>query len=303
MEDNVKGLTIASFNMNGASRYEKQKDVFEFLRKRNFDIILLQETHMKSNSENYIRSLWGYNAFVCGTSSASKGVAILFKNTFEYKIHNILKDEIGGCYLILDISIFGDRFTIANIYGPSDRDNPDFFNHIFQIIEQIGNRQVMIGGDWNLILDPALDARNYRSHNPKPQSRRTVLDKIDQFDLVDVYRKVFPSKRAYSWRKFNTIQQSRLDYILISDSIIDKVINVDICSGYRSDHSIVCVTLTNLQLSGRPRCYWKFNNSLLRDKEYVDTIKEIIIKVKNNMQYLLTRLKIYRIFLTTKFNS
>ena len=113
--------------MNGASRYDKQKDVFDFLRKRNFDIILLQETHMKSNAENYIRSLWGYNAFVCGTSSASKGVAILFKNTFEYKVHNILKDEISGCYLILDISIFGDRFTIANIYGPSDRDNPDFF--------------------------------------------------------------------------------------------------------------------------------------------------------------------------------
>ena len=274
MDDYMKGLTIASFNMNGASRYEKQKDVFDFLRKKNLDIIMLQETHMKSTAENYVRSLWGYNCFVCGVSSASKGVAILFKNTFVYKIHNIIKDEMGGSYLILDISIFDERFTIANIYGPSDRDNPDFFISIFQIIEQIGNRQVMVGGDWNLILDSNLDARNYKSHNPKPQSRRVLLEKINHFDLVDIYRKVYPAKRAYSWRKFNTIQQSRLDYLLISDSLIDKVINVDICSGYRSDHSIVCVTLNNLQLSGRPRCYWKFNNSLLRDKDFVNIIKE-----------------------------
>ena len=136
MADNKKGITIASFNINGASRYEKQKDIFDYLRNKNFDIILLQETHIKQESENYIRSLWGYNCFVCGNSTASKGVAVLFKNTFPYTVHNVIRDPNNGCYLMLDISIYDNRFTIANIYGPSDRDNPDYFINIFNIIEQ-----------------------------------------------------------------------------------------------------------------------------------------------------------------------
>ena len=279
MADECKSLTIASYNINGASRYEKQKDVFNYLRKKDLDIILLQETHIKGESENYIRSIWGYNCFVCGSSSASKGVAILFKNTFSYKIHNIIKDQ-EGCYLMLDISIFDSRYTIANIYGPSDRDNPDFFENIFQIIEQIGNRQVLTAGDWNTILDPSIDTRNYRNTNPKPRSRQIIKTKMENLDLVDIYRKVYPSKRAYSWRKFNTIQQSRLDYILLSDSLIEKVGNVDIIPGYRSDHSIVTVSLIDINLKNKTRSYWKFNNSLLKDKIYVDNIKETILRVK-----------------------
>lgn len=275
-----KGLTFASFNVNGASRYEKQKDILDFLRKKPFDIIMLQETHIKTESENYLRSLWGYNCFACGHSNANKGVAILFKNTFEYTVHNVIKDQIGGSFLILDISIFKDRFTIANIYGPSDRDNPDFFINIFQIIERIGNRQVMTAGDWNVLLNPNIDSRNYRNLGTRSRSRRTILEKIEHFDLVDIYRKVFPEKRAYTWRRFNSIQQGRLDYILLSDSLVEKVINVDISSGYRSDHSIVSVTLDNSQLNKHPKSYWKFNNSLLKDKIYVDEIKKVISNTK-----------------------
>ena len=278
--DDIKGLSIASFNINGASRYDKQKDVFDYLRKKSFDIILLQETHVKTGSENYLRSIWGYNCFVCGNSSASKGVAILFRNSFLYTLHNVIKDETNGCYLMIDITISDTRMTIANIYGPSDRDNPDFFNDVFNIIEQIGNRQVVTAGDWNTILNPELDARNYRSFNPKPRSRRAIIENMDKFNLIDIFRKVFPTKRAYSWRRFNTIQQSRLDYILLSDSLIDNVRNVDITPGYRSDHSIVSVTLFDLQTHNKPRCYWKFNNSLLKDKTYADEINDLIDNVK-----------------------
>ena len=280
MADQLNSLTIASFNINGASRYQKQKDVFDYIRNKNFDIIMLQETHIKSDAEKYIRSLWGYDCFVCGSSSASKGVAILFKNSFTYKVHNIIKDDNGGCYLMLDLEIFNERYTLANIYGPSDRDDPDFFNNIFQIIDQIGNRQVMAGGDWNTLLDPNLDARNYRSFNPKPRSRKIIKEKMENFDLVDIYRKVYPSKRAYSWRRFNTIQQSRLDYILLSDTLIEKVRNVDITPGYRSDHSFVSVTLYDLNCKNKTRSYWKFNNSLLKDKLFIESIKKTINDVK-----------------------
>ena len=246
---------------------------------------MLQETHVKTDSENYLRSLWGYNCFTCGNSNASKGVAILFKNTFEYKVNNVIKDDINSSFLFLDIDIFNERFTLASIYGPSDRDDAEFFDNIFQIVERIGNRQVVMSGDWNILLNPNLDSRNYRSLRSKPRSRKIIQDKMEQLDLVDIYRSVYPNKRAYTWRRFNTIQQGRLDFILLSDSLVDKVINVDINSGYRSDHSIVSATINFLQLQNNSKSYWKFNNSLLKDMNYILEIKKVISNTK--IQYAL----------------
>ena len=49
-----------------------------------------------------MRSQWSCDCVVAGHDSGSKGVAILFKNNFEYKIHNILKDKEGQ-YILIDI--------------------------------------------------------------------------------------------------------------------------------------------------------------------------------------------------------
>ena len=279
MTSDATNLKIASFNMNGAGRYEKQKDVFDFLRKKKFDIIMLQETHWKTESENYVRSLWGYNCIVCGTSTAKNGVAFLLNNTFDYKIHNIVRDQLNGTFLILDITIFDMRYTLTNVYGPSDRDNPEFFIKLFQEIEAIGNQEIITGGDWNVLLDPSVDARNYLSYRSKPNSRNTIKQISSQLDLVDIFRKVYPSKRAYTWRKFNSIKQSRLDFFLISDSLVTDVNFVDITPGYRSDHSIICLYVnTNKKNEGR-KTYWKFNNSLLKDKSYIELTKKVISEV------------------------
>ena len=42
-----------------------------------------------------MRSQWGCECLVAEHDSGSKGVDILFRNYFEYKIHNILKDREG----------------------------------------------------------------------------------------------------------------------------------------------------------------------------------------------------------------
>ena len=283
--DNPGKLTFATLNVNGASTHEKQKDIFDFLRRKNLDLIFLQETHWKSESENIIRSIWGYNCFVSGNSNQRKGVAILFKNSFTYKLHKVIKDEENGSFLILDITIFDERYTLANVYGPSERDDPDFFSNLFLSIEEIGNGQVITAGDWNVILNPKIDARNYVSYNNRPRSRKIITELMDIFDIVDIYREVYPEKKAYSWRQFNSIKQSRLDYFLISDCLKTKVIDVNISPGYRSDHSLVTVSLKNIHILDKPKGYWKFNNSLLYDKKYVEIVKKVIIEIKK--QYAL----------------
>ena len=88
--------------------------MFDFLRKQNGNVFVLQETHWKTESENVVRSQWGFECIVLGHDTGSKGVAVLFKNNFEYKIHSILKDD-GGRYILIDM----ERMTLANVYAPS----------------------------------------------------------------------------------------------------------------------------------------------------------------------------------------
>ena len=103
---------------------------------------------------------------------------------------------------------------------------------------------------------------------------------MTEFDLVDIYRKVYQTKRIYTWRRFNTIKQSRLDYFLISDALSVDILNVDIQPGYRTDHSLVTITVKNGSIKEKCKGYWKFNNSLLYEKKYIDIVKLAISKIK-----------------------
>ena len=66
---------------------------------------------------------------------------IILNNNFEYKIHKVNK-EIKGRYIICDLEIIGvARFLMVNIYGPN-KDNPVFFDTLFNLIEKDGNQKL-----------------------------------------------------------------------------------------------------------------------------------------------------------------
>ena len=53
-------IKIISANCRGLGDFEKRKDVFNYLRKKNFHIYCLQDTHFIKDSELRIRSEWGW---------------------------------------------------------------------------------------------------------------------------------------------------------------------------------------------------------------------------------------------------
>ena len=74
-------------------------------------------------------------------------------------------------------------------------------------------------------------------------------------------------------RRRNPIKQSRLDFFLISETFLTLASKIYFENSYRSDHSpVVLCFKTNEFKKGKG--YWKFNNSLLTDKEFVNIIKK-----------------------------
>ena len=236
----LASLKIASFNANGLGNNSKRKDVFDYLRKQDLDIVLLQETHFKSEQENFIRSNWGYECFISGNSSNQGGVAILFNNTFEFKLHSQYKSDNGN-FIVLDLEILNKRLSLVNLYGPSNNDSPTFFESVFDKIKEFGNEDIIIGGDWNVYLNPLLDTSSNTNPNYRQNSRRCIQNSMTELNLIDIFRYIYPDKKRYSWRRFNSSQQSRLDFFLISDSLTSEISSSNINIGYCSDHSIVVI--------------------------------------------------------------
>ena len=61
------------------------------------------------------RSHWGFECLVTGPDCGSKGLTVLFKNNFEYIIHNILKNDKGR-YVSIDTEMLKKSLTLANVY-------------------------------------------------------------------------------------------------------------------------------------------------------------------------------------------
>ena len=136
----------------------------------------------------------------------------------------------------------------------------------------------IICGDFNLVVDPNLDYHNYK-HITNPKARQVILNSIEDRQLSDPYRELFPSQKWYTWRRTNPIQQSRLDFFLTTPDFIKKFKDVEICHSFNSDHSPVTA---NLVFDDSPHSpgLCKFNNSRLKDKKYINKVKQVIETTK-----------------------
>ena len=94
-------------------------------------------------------------------------------------------------------------------------DQPDFFKIIINHIGRIGHIYVVAAGDWNVVLNMKLDTRNYKNCVHRPSARKKIVEMMETYELLDVWREYYSEKRRYTWRKFNTTKQGRLDYFLV----------------------------------------------------------------------------------------
>ena len=174
----MNSIKIGSMNCRGLSSDQvKRRDIFLKCRTQ-YDITFLIDTHTDKNKEHLWKTEWGGEAKFSLHTSNSRGVAILFKNTFDYKIFNEILDPDGN-FIILDIAIQGTRLSLAALYGPN-ADTPSFFDNIQNKLEIIGNTSVIISGDWNVPIDYSLDTLNYL-HKNNQKSNEAIKKLIGGF--------------------------------------------------------------------------------------------------------------------------
>ena len=100
-------------------------------------------------------SEWGYSAIFSSLSSASARVNILLNNTFSFHILKTNSDPKGR-FIIVDIKTKSKKLTLANMCTPNN-DDLFFFEKVLKCLFTFECEEIILGGDFNLVLDVKKD--------------------------------------------------------------------------------------------------------------------------------------------------
>ena len=190
---NSDSLKFISNNVKGIQKSENRIKIFEYL-KNNISpngFIFLQETH----SSVYVEKRWcdelnGSLYFSHGKTN-SGGVAIGYVRSKSFVLTNQTVDE--NCRLLLIQAIVDDvKFVLINTYNCNTESQQLLtlteLHKILQNINDIGNKNIIIGGDFNFHFNSKLEAKG-----GKPFLKKKSLGKI--IELIESPKENLKSNR------------------------------------------------------------------------------------------------------------
>ena len=127
----------------------------------------------------------------------------------------------------------------------------------------------------------------------------TALDELQRLlGVTDVWRCVNPLSCEYTFYSKVHNSYSRIDYLLLSNSITENVINSEIHTILISDHAPISVTFFPCFNVHKTKP-WKFNNMHLWDKKFVAMINERISFFEMNMNSVVSIQTVWEAFKAT----
>ena len=217
-------------------------------------------------------------------SNDSRGVLIAFREGLQFTVEKEMKD-IKRKSLILNNNIQNSKYLLINLYNANtEQQQVDTLEDVSSMLDQIdldSKYKLIWGGDSNFYFDLSSEADGGKS-SIKLASIAKFASVRQKLDLCDVWRIRNPDSRRFTYRSKSPFLQHRLDYLFISDSIQEDVNQIDILASINSDHSPGYLKYSEGNETSRGPSYWKFNNSLLDDQHFVNSLTERINYIINN---------------------
>ena len=291
-------LRLCSLNTRGLRDNKKRVGLFHWLKRHksgNSSFVFLQETHSDTEQETRWKREWGANIIFSHGESNARGVAILCPMTMVGEIVKVDRDTEGRL-IIVELNDDGRKTLLCNVYAPTQDQG---FHQSKQIaFLKVLNAKllpyvdsdtcIILGGDLNTHLDPKLDKQHSSNDKKfdKTEFANSIINFCNDFSLVDCWRILHLEQMRYTWRQPNPIRQSRLDYWLISSSLLNRINISDIQPSYKSDHSLITLEMKPDKPTRRGPGMWKFNVSLLKDPDYVNGFNGWLMELKETYENL-----------------
>ena len=289
MKGNLSTIRLKTLNCGGISSQtksvvSKRRAIFNSIRSTT-DITFLTETKFKKSDLPIYKREWGAGLLASCTPEvrAQAGVALLFRKGLAVTFLGDGNDRNGRVVWAL-VEINTKKLLVIGVYGPSQGDDPMFFkDDVFPILSKVEYDHVIIGGDWNLGMDADLDYWNYTTTDSvRPNSRRELHKQIEHYELLDIYREMYPIGSDKTWRAWNKSRrkadkEARLDYFIVDAGLASYVQLIGVSAPFASgfDHRPVIMNIDFNKVTRGPG-YWKFNNSMLSEADFLRKVREQI---------------------------
>ena len=103
---------------------------------------------------------------------------------------------------------------------------------------------------------------------------------MEQLNMIDIYRALHPNTRTYTYESKSLKLKSRIDFFLIAKQLLNSTKKAESRSSIAPGHKAIFLCLQIDQTFKRGPGNWKCNNTLLKDKEYVNLIKNIFPSIQ-----------------------
>ena len=276
---NIK-LKLCTLNCRGLRTESKRKKVLYWLKSKSFDIICLQETYFTQNLVETIKREWGGQLFHSLSNSVhARGVSVLIKPHLDVNVLSSFRDNEGR-RLLVNCKLNADTIiTIFNVYAPvALAHRIDFLKRTSKWVKQSCTSETMllVSGDFNCIY-----RTQDRTSGNLDSSGKHFLDLQKYNNLHDLFVKLHPNMTSgFTWTDpANSNHKSRIDYILASNHLCNLTANIQTVPTPVSDHIALTATFDHISKLRGPG-YWKLNTNLLKDPTYINLVKTIIAKTK-----------------------
>ena len=269
-------MKFCTLNARGLGNRTKRKSIFQFLQKQKADVVFVQETHLDEDNIKTWEAEWGGKLIVSNGDSKSRGTAILVHPTIDIKVDKVSTDGEGRL-ICCKMEYENKNIVMGNVYAPN-QDSPEFFEEVIRNIDSFeDNDMVILGGDFNLVMNPELD--RYESCLNNERSCKILQEYLNRAKMCDAWRLTHPEGRRYTWHRFNRDHRpssSRIDMFFISECFADCIQKCEIETGYLTDHSLVTLEIRIDNFTRGPGI-WRLNNKHLDDPEYCALVERTIV--------------------------
>lgn len=236
-------MRICTFNVNSI---KTRKDlILEWLAHRENDIDILCFQELKALEELFphddFKTL-GYSCFVSG-QKAYNGVAICTKLPAERILEKEIEDYWDEQKRI--IAVRTADVTLFNIYAPHGDERGaekfhykmDWYDKLRKFLEKHFSKEdpLIAVGDFNIAREDRDVWSPEELHDTigtMPEEREKLEALLD-WGTIDSFRRIYPEKKQFTWWGYigGAIwrdQGMRIDYVLCTKSLIEKVKDVEV---------------------------------------------------------------------------
>ena len=219
-------LKFCTLNANGLKVKDKFLRVEEWLKSQKADIAFIQETHFNAEIKQTYENISKFKIFSSYGTTATKGAAILIKNSLNFKIIDETTDT-DGRFILLNVNIDETIYSLVCVYAPNDRKTRNsYFKSKSDVLQNKSLGIKVIGGDFNEALNP-IDRKLARTRDfVKPVYGLKTF--INTHNLIDIWRDFQVGVKQFTWRRKNSNQASRIDMILIERDFKSKCVSCKI---------------------------------------------------------------------------